>query len=332
MKISVVIPTVSRLEFLRDALRSLEAQTLRDFEVVIGDNSASAEYAAQIDALVAGLAHLDIRVFHHPRDLGMVGNCNFLIDAARGDYWLYLPDDDRHCPESLARLASALDAEPRAGIAFSDHSVMNERGEVDAAASRENSRLFGREALRAGFHGRGALFELALAQVFELQSMMFRRELIAELRFREESGPVPDFELQLRLWRCEALGGAVYVPERLNEYRHHGAQWTVTTDFRRVQRAIIRALVDHAPPGALRLPAYRRKLAFHHAALAALEASHGDAPAARAQALAAVRLDPTRPRVLASLAHGFAPPAVVRSARKVFSAARTFASRVRRGR
>ena len=320
-RVTIALPTVARIAYLREALESVEAQTFRDFEIVIGDNSASSEYAALVDGLAATFSSMDVRIYHHPADLGMIGNARFLVEAARGELWILLPDDDRLTPDCLATLVAALDAEPRAGLAFSDHFVMDAAGKVDLAASDENSERFGRTLLRAGFHPNSALFDLALRQVFELQSMLFRLPVLRALGFRESAGPIPDFDLQLRLWKAP-MEGVVYCAARLNEYRHHAGQWTVSTDHRGVHRAAIAVLETAAPEDALSRPRYRARLAHHYAALANLEAQSGESARARACARRAIALDPRAPRAYAALCLSHAPPAFVRMARQALHRAR----------
>jgi glycosyltransferase involved in cell wall biosynthesis len=315
-QVTVAIPTVSRLLYLEDALDSVSRQTFRDFEVIIGDNSGDPSYGGAVDALVARYADLDVTVKHHARNVGMVGNCNALVDAASGEYWLYLPDDDRLRPDCLRALVAALEATPNAGVAFSDHGVMDAEGRVDEAASARNSHVYGRDRLAPGFHPTDDLFRLALLQVFELQSMLFRREVIRELRFRESAGPIPDFDLQLRLWQCTRMAGVVYCAERLTDYRHHPAQSTLTTRDRDRLRAIVAALERNAPPGARALRLYVERLAAANAMLAMQEAAHGDRGAATRASMRAVALDPFRARVWARAAAALLPRSVLTTLRR----------------
>lgn len=321
-RVTIGIPTVSRIELLGEALRSLASQTYRDFEIVIGDNSASAEYAARVDALAAAFPQLAIRVHHHPRDLGMIGNAQFLVEAGHSEFWIYLPDDDRFLPDCLATLVAALDAEPRAGLAFSDHVLIDSQGRVDHAASEMNSRRYGRAALRPGFHPADRLFEMALAQVFELQSMLFRQPVIRALGFRASAGPIPDFDLQLRLWQAP-MQGAVYCAERLNEYRIHGAQATGSGDARAVSRAIIAAIEGAAPRGAEHGRLYRERLATHHGLLAMHEAEAGNRDQAMRHARQARSFAPLSPRTWAATMLAFFPPALARAARSAARRARS---------
>jgi GT2 family glycosyltransferase len=327
-RVTVVIPTVSRLGYLREALESVANQTYRDFEVVIGDNSACADYAAAVDELAAFFPDLDISIYHHARDIGMVGNANFLIAAGRSEFWLYLPDDDRLMPNCLKVLVAALDSEPRAGVTFADHLWIDRNGVVDIAATKTNSALYGRVTLRAGFHARDTLFPLALRQVFHLQSMMFRREVICMLGFRESAGPVPDFDLQLRLWRAP-MKGAVYCPAALSEYRMHTGQATGQGDRRRTLDTLVHLLKDTAPDTALTLGLYRKRLADAYAGLAICEAETGEGAQARSVARQAMLLAPTSPRVLAAIFLSHAPTVFVCAARSAVDGARAIATKMR---
>jgi glycosyltransferase involved in cell wall biosynthesis len=313
MKVSVCIPTVSRINFLRDALKSVDEQTFRDCEVVISENAATAEYARAVDALASEFPNLQIRIHHQPRQLSMASNANFLIDVARGDYWIYLPDDDRQVPQCLEVLVEALDINPQAGFAFGDHWIINASGQVDERASDANSHRYGRDRLAPGFYSRSELFDLALFQVFQLQSMMFRTAVIRDVRFREESGPIPDYDLQLRLWTMKGSDGAIYCAERLNEYRVHGNMSTATAQMRERLVAQIRSLERCSPPERRSSRRFRRTLAQCYAGLSLCQTQAADMAAARKSAMRALILDSLRLRVIATAALSLMPAVLARS-------------------
>ncbi|MDO9352130.1 MAG: glycosyltransferase family 2 protein, partial [Solirubrobacteraceae bacterium] len=101
--------------FFREALASVLAQTLGDFEVIVGDDSGGELRAAVDDA-----ADPRIRYLEHPTALGFVGNHEATLDAARGRYLAVLHDDDRHHPAYLERMTGVLEADPQLGLACCD--------------------------------------------------------------------------------------------------------------------------------------------------------------------------------------------------------------------
>ena len=118
MRVSVCIPTVNRAWYLKDALESLAAQTFSDFEVLIADNSADESYRSLVATVISEFPTLSLRLFHHPKRISMVENANFLVEKSIGEFWIYLPDDDRMRPECLDVLVKALDSNPEAGGQF----------------------------------------------------------------------------------------------------------------------------------------------------------------------------------------------------------------------
>ena len=88
--VTIGIPTYKRPELLRETLRSALGQSYGNLEIIVSDNAADPETAA----LVSSFADPRVRYLAQPTNLGMVGNWNALLKAARGDYFLLLSDDD----------------------------------------------------------------------------------------------------------------------------------------------------------------------------------------------------------------------------------------------
>jgi glycosyltransferase involved in cell wall biosynthesis len=277
MRVSVCIPTVNRIHYLREALASVAAQTFSDYEVVIADNSGDPAYQRLVRGLIAGYPRLRLRAFHHPATVCRAANANFLIDVAKGDYWIYLSDDDRLCPDCLASLCQALDSHPAAGFAFSDHWVIRPDGAVDEGATESSARLYKRCWLRDGFLPHGSLFPLALWQSIPPQSTLFRLEVLRSFRLNPSRDPVCDFDLQLRLAVAETPVHACYVPARLTDYRVHAGQFNASLDVLERNRLLVECLEQcgkRVPAG--HAPLYRAKLAEAYRALAFSEVVAGE--------------------------------------------------------
>lgn len=273
--VSVCIPTVDRLAFLRDAVASVAAQTLGNVEVVVGDNSAESSYQAAVASLASEFPDLEVRVHHHPQRLRMVDNANFLVAAARGRYWMYLPDDDRLRPTCLRELVDALDACPDAALAWCDHWIIDASGRVDLNASEATSARFGRATLSPGFVEHRQFRKLALRQALAIQCILFRTETVRRLGFDTAFEPVLDFDLELRLAQDPTVH-AVYCPSRLVEYRVHGGQTTAAGLNLQTGEALIRSLQRYRPLDAEDRRYRRRTVARHQRALAVAAATRGD--------------------------------------------------------
>ncbi len=315
-RVSVCIPTLGRTNLLADAIASAAAQTFTDFDVVIADNSADADMQREIDGVLVRFPSLRFVVKRHAARLPVGENFNSLIDAAAGELWVLLPDDDRLCPNFLARSVAALDAHPECAFTFADHWIIGRDGARDEIATRNNSVLYSRHLLREGVYMHDALFGIVLKQSMCLQTCMFRRPAIASFRFKPGI-MLADQSLFLRIGASVDPVNAYYIDERLFEYRIHGAQETSTTRRETWLRDLIALFEDIRDVPAAHARAFNGQLASYHLSLALLEAELGDRSRARADAVRALRLSPNLRGALGALLVGAAPFAVpvVRRAR-----------------
>jgi len=100
-RISIVVPAYNHERFVGEALASLQAQTLADFEVVVIDDG-SRDATADVAESVAR-ADARFRVIRQANG-GSHAAINRGIAEARGDWLAILNSDDRFAPTRLARL------------------------------------------------------------------------------------------------------------------------------------------------------------------------------------------------------------------------------------
>lgn len=108
--VSVLVPVYNDARHLPHALASVLAQTEQDFEIVVSDDASTDETAA----VAAEWATRDarIRILRQPTNLGMTGNWNAALAAARGEYVCKLDSDDAYAPQMLAELLAAFRSDP----------------------------------------------------------------------------------------------------------------------------------------------------------------------------------------------------------------------------
>ena len=148
--VTIAVPTVGRLDYLKEAVGSALAQEYAHVDVLVGDDAGPPELRAWCEGVAARDARL--RYQRNARRLGLAGNWNALAREARGEYVAIIGDDDRLLPNFVGQLLeAALSAPGRpADVAFANHYLIDARGARLADESAELTRRYGRDLLPAG--------------------------------------------------------------------------------------------------------------------------------------------------------------------------------------
>ena len=115
MRVSVVIPTYSRPELLRQALLSVAAQSYHDWEAIVVDDGSDPQVTAQDISQIVGDR---FRLLHHSQSLGTAAAKNSGVAAASGDLITLLDDDDLLEPFALQAIIDVFAAHPEIDCLF----------------------------------------------------------------------------------------------------------------------------------------------------------------------------------------------------------------------
>ncbi|MGX7835786.1 glycosyltransferase, partial [Campylobacter fetus subsp. venerealis] len=84
-----------KTKYLKESLDSIDAQTFKDFEVIIRNNANTPELKAEIKDLCKDwLNRPNVTYEESTEQLTMPANFNKIVDKARGDFFTILSDDD----------------------------------------------------------------------------------------------------------------------------------------------------------------------------------------------------------------------------------------------
>lgn len=114
-RVSVLMPTYNRPGYIKDAIKSVLAQTLTDFELIIMNDGG-----VDVGYIIEEFDDPRIRYFNDEVNKGKCHRLNFGLEKARGDYICYLDDDDIYYPHHCQVLVEALEENPQAQAAYSD--------------------------------------------------------------------------------------------------------------------------------------------------------------------------------------------------------------------
>jgi glycosyltransferase involved in cell wall biosynthesis len=205
-KISIIITSYNQKEYLRQAIESVLAQTLRPYEIIVADDCSSdgsvemiRGYEARYPGWVKGI--------YHPQNLGISANRNSAVAIAAGDLMAVLDGDDRYLPQNLASQVEALQTIPQAQCAYSN------LYRIDSLGNRLDIR--DKQPRPSG----DILVYVACAQMGLLRSMLLPVVLARQVGMFNANFPKYDgYILHLQAARQARFA---YVFEPLAEYRIH---------------------------------------------------------------------------------------------------------------
>lgn len=116
-KVSIGLPTYNAEKFIVKKIESILNQTITDFELIISDN-ASTDKTIE---LLEGFVEKDnrIKLFKQKNNFGAVWNFNFVLENARGDYFLWTAADDIQLPTFIEKNLMILETNPEIACSIS---------------------------------------------------------------------------------------------------------------------------------------------------------------------------------------------------------------------
>lgn len=128
MKYSILVPTY-KIQFLRECIDSILAQTYIDFELIIVNDASPYD----IDSIVNSYHDNRIRYYKNEINYGavnVVDNWNKCLSYAKGDYVICMGDDDKLLPCCLEEYNKLIIQYPHLDIYHGWTEIINENSEV----------------------------------------------------------------------------------------------------------------------------------------------------------------------------------------------------------
>jgi len=202
--ISVVVTTFNRVTYLAETLASIEAQTYRDFEIIVVDNYST----DGTDKLLQDYKGRNIHFISHQNNGIIAVNRNIGVSKANGEYIAFCDDDDLWFPTKLEKQMKALSRWPKAVLCYTNAESFNEKGTLKA---KRNSR----SVMRNHF------IHLLSGNFIQNSSVLVRTNVLRATGCLSEDPDIrEDYDLWLRIAaRYEIIG----IDEALIKYRVHNS-------------------------------------------------------------------------------------------------------------
>lgn len=107
-RFSVIVPVYNRVDEVDDLLKSLSAQSLKNFEVVIVEDGSTVKCESVVRAAAEAV---DVKYFYKENEGRSIAR-NHGLERASGDYFIFFDSDCVIPPDYFATLTEELDANP----------------------------------------------------------------------------------------------------------------------------------------------------------------------------------------------------------------------------
>ena len=226
-----------RMDWLREQLDSLNAQTYPNLRLLIRDDCSPKTPFAQIEALAAErITAFPYSIACNERNLGSNGTFERLTREAEGEYFAYCDQDDVWLPEKLAVLQETIERED-AELVCSNMYIIDGDGNTVADSI---TKVRKHHVFRSG----EGLAPMLLIPNFATGCTMLVRAISAKAAVPFCPDMVHDHFLALF---CATRGKLISLPERLIRYRIHSSNQTLmmagVTDKESYCRVRIEALI-----------------------------------------------------------------------------------------
>src|SRR3989338_149331 len=147
LKVSVIIPTYNRPQYLLLAIESVLKQTFQDFEIIVTGDGAPDSTRVMVEK------YKDKVRFVNQEHMGISAARNNGIRYATGEWIAFLDDDDIWLPEKLKRQIDAIERHPEIAMVGSEVFTIDAEGRRTGHWKKSDLGLGNRDTFNDLFEG-----------------------------------------------------------------------------------------------------------------------------------------------------------------------------------
>jgi len=209
--VDVLMPAYNAAATLREAIESLQAQTLKDIRIIVVNDGSKDETGAILDEMAAADARI---VAAHKQNDGIVEARNTALSHANAEFIACLDSDDIAFPDRFERTLAYRNARPDCVAVGGAVAHMDEHG-APLSGLQQSGPPDAADAAKA-----------PALEPYIVQSTLMARcaDIVAVGGYRH----VPNSEDSDLFWRLAERGALVNLPDTLGKYRVHTASISST--------------------------------------------------------------------------------------------------------
>jgi glycosyltransferase involved in cell wall biosynthesis len=229
--VTVIIPSYNHSDYVGYTIKSVLAQTLQDFELlIIDDNSPdnSVEVIKKFDDSRIKLITLE-------KNLGICKTSNFCFKKANGKYLSIIASDDIMFPKNLEKKVNFLEQNPQYGAVFSGVEVIDENNQILFKKTKKFERVFTTETKKRSDWLNHFFYK---GNCIAAPTSVARTDCIKKIHgFNELISQAHDFDMWIKI--CLSGYEMFVLPEKLIQYRQKNNNRSLSSNTTEVRKRLI---------------------------------------------------------------------------------------------
>ena len=224
-KVSIIIPTYNREEFITETIKSVLNQTYKDFEIIVVDDGSTDNTKQKLE-----LFKSKIKLIEQKNSERAIARNNGVKNSS-GEYIAFLDSDDLWIKNKLENQVNFLDEKKDFILTYGQSLRINEHGKSIKTAKRQIQ----------GYSGN--VFEELLFRNFIVSATpLIRREQFERTTgFQTKYVPYEDWEFWIRL---SLLGKFYFFNKPFSYYRIHKSQSVKLVNAKKIEEVTLSLLLD----------------------------------------------------------------------------------------
>ena len=224
-KISVIIPTYNREDYISETIQSVLNQTYKDFEIIVIDDGSTDNTKKRLEPYLSKIKLIEQR--NHERAVSR----NKGVKNSSGEYIAFLDSDDLWAKDKLEKQVEVLDNKRDTILVYGQCLRVNEKSKKIKTAKRQTK----------GYSG--FVFEKLLFRNFIISPtpLIRRQDFEKTSGFETKYIPYEDWEYWIRF---SLLGKFHFLQDPLAYYRIHPQQSVKLTNAKKIEEVTTLLLED----------------------------------------------------------------------------------------